>query len=266
MVKQVWMLIIVLGGSLGLAFAVSSMIDRGPFERSVVGVEAIYWEVAQQVATSPGSARPLPSPLYPHIISPLTSEDLGAVRNARRILTLTSIPLLCLLVWLLARSRVGPGMAILAPISIGLTAPIALSAGTLTPAIPATLLALTALVVLDRSGRLMAWILAGVLIALVGRFHAGLAWGLVVLLLASALLRSDGGPRKRRAGSFGIAFLITLAISGPALDLASFLPRIPGADVYRGHRVEASGVSARRGDADPARWWSYLDFLRVASR
>ena len=87
MVKQFWMLILVLGGSFGLAVAVTSTLDRGPFERSVVGVEAIYWEVAQQVATSSASVRPLPAPLYPHILSPLASRDLGAVRTARRTLT-----------------------------------------------------------------------------------------------------------------------------------------------------------------------------------
>jgi tetratricopeptide (TPR) repeat protein len=255
-------------GAVLLTILAVRFVDRGPWQRSVTGTEAVYWQAAKQAASSSYEPKTvsLPPPLYPYLLAPLTSDDLGAVRRARRILTSIALPLLALLALSLARRRAGAWASAAGALGVLIAAPTVLGAGTLTPAVPASLLALLALVVLDGGRNTVVWIAAGGLAGLAARFHPGLGWALVILLLSLAVF-SPGRPRRLLgAGVFTLAWLTVVAVSGPVIDAAPLFPRITGTDIYRGHRAEASGVDPRRGDRDQERWWSYLDYLREASR
>jgi tetratricopeptide (TPR) repeat protein len=146
-----------------------------------------------------------------------------------------------------------------------IVAPVLVDAGTFTPAVPAVLFSLCALLLLSYRAPAGAWIVAGMILALVMRFLPLLAWTLALALVIALTLRRGSGKRWRLIG-FLITFLGATAALGMTGRLGAALPSTTGIDVYRGHRPAAAGVTPRRGDRDDRRWWGPLDYLRESSR
>ena len=253
-------------GFCGLTFLVSVSVDLGPFDRAPVGLEARYWTEATTVAGAEGTAS-LGSPqFYSKMLSPVASTEIGSVRRARRTLTRVFLPLFALSAFALTYRRVGWRPATVAGVGSLIAGPMVLSAGTFTPAVPAAILALLALVILDGSRGLASWGLTGALLGIAAWFHPGIAWSLGVLLLGKSFFaRKTSKPLLNGAvlvGGWGVVVFL-----GSVLNLTSpTLPLISGIDVYRGHHQHASGVIPRRGDRNDSRWWGYGDYLREASR
>jgi len=248
-------LVLVLG--LGaLVPAVLTTVDRGPFERTPVGREALRWDGAQ----ASGPARDA----YDRMLTPLAGAELGAVQSARHRQGAVLLPLLAGLVFLLALPHVGAWYAVASGLLSVLMAPIVLGSTALVPALPAAVAALAGLVVLDRRRGLLGWAAAGFGAALAASLEPGLGWGAILLLFVAALIR-PGGTRRPWA-------LIALAVAWMGAGLAvgtlgsASLPEVSGVEAYQGHRAAASGVSPRRGDTDEGRWWTYPDFRRGAIR
>jgi Tfp pilus assembly protein PilF len=247
---------------LGLALLVPLVllsVDRGPFERTAVGREAPRWEVALDGAAEPGNGD-----AYEALLALSASDELGALSHARRRQGAILLPLFALLVFLLALPHAGRWAATGAGLLAVVMAPVALGATAIVPAMPATLLILAGIVILDRRRSVPGWCAAGVLVGLGTTGQPTLGWAVFLLLAALAWIRPG---RTRRTWAF---LVLTLAWVGGGLvgSLAteSVFPQVPGVEAYRGHRTVASGVSPRRGDSDEGRWWSYADFRRGAFR
>ena len=243
----------------------SPRIDRGPFERTPMGMEAVYWSAAAQgtAVTAPG----IGNPVYPQILRALVSPDPGTVAPARRVLTTVSLSLFAVLVLVLVWRRAGPWYGALSGVGTLVAGPLVLSAGTLTPAVPGALLLLLALVLLDAGGsRIVFWGLTGVLIGLAGRLEPQLSWVLLVLLVLGALFRPLGEKRLVRPAVLAGGWLAAVVLTALVFESPPLFPRVSGIEMYRGHRAAASGVDPRRGDADSLRWWGMVDFVREASR
>ncbi len=269
-----WLPVLVfLAGLAALTAAAALTVSRGPFERSPAGNEALYWDAAQKAAKGELDAVALsvyPSPLYPRFLGVFAGDDVLAARTARRVLTFLFLPVLGVLVYALARRRAGPWASAAAAWLAVFAAPMVLSAGSFSPSMPAALLCGIALVTLDGKRGIVSWALAGVLVGLSGQFHGLLAWAVGALLVAMAVARPKEQPGRRGWALSVAAFaLLWVAASWGGAAIAgsrSPLPPLPGVDVYRGHRAEASGVEPRRGDSDAARWWLRRDFARESSR
>ena len=48
LMKRLLPFVVFLAGAVLLSLAVTRLVNRGPFERAVVGTEAIYWSAAEQ--------------------------------------------------------------------------------------------------------------------------------------------------------------------------------------------------------------------------
>jgi tetratricopeptide (TPR) repeat protein len=261
-----WLILVV-----GLAAAttfVAQSVDRGPFQRAVSGAELGPWTAALrlQEGSLPESAlESLPSPLYPRLLVPLASEEIGTVRRARSLLTVIQLPLLGLLVALLARRRAGSIPAVAAGLGAMLCAPFALHAGALSPALPAALLGLLALFVVDgRESGGAPWLVGGLLAGGVGWFEPALGWALLPLLAGAAVLRREA-PRR---GLAALLLVVGWAVGagGVGFLTGGGIPSVSGPEAYRGHAAEAPGVSPRRGGTGDLRWWTGPDFVRDAQR
>jgi tetratricopeptide (TPR) repeat protein len=260
-------LILVAGIPLCLA-ALALPVDRGPFGGDVQQSEARVWETAGRIHAegwSEWKQDPTGSPAYPLLLSPLAGKEIGAVRAARRVLCLVTLPLFALLGILLAWRGFGAWPAV--PVGLGtvLVAPILLASGTFTPTVPAALFGLGTLLLLSLRGGTVSWILAGLLLALAVRFHPLVAWSLAVALCLLLLFRREPGTKRRLTGFLSALLLVTVAL-GATGRLGSAVPASLGIDLYRGHRAPASGVLPSRGDRDARRWWGYTDYLREGSR
>ncbi len=256
-------------GLAALTAWVALTLDRGPFERSAFGEETVYWDTAVRIAggdTGTIDTGSLPSPLYPQLLSAVASDEVGAVRHARAILTAILLPLISILVLALAWRRAGPWPATIAGLAAAAAGPLAFNAGAFSPALPAAVVGLMALVVLDGKPNLGAWAVGGILAGVVGRFDPVLGWALGILLLGGALVRPGLAPRAAAALIFAAAWLGGAWVSGTAGGARHPVPVVHGIDVYRGHRAEASGVVPVRGDQDSQRWWTPVDYTLAAAR
>jgi len=243
-------------------------LDRGPFGGGVQSTEARFWDSANRIHKNGLGAWKQDgtnAPLYSLALSPVIKPGLSSTRDARRTLLWVTLPLFAVLVTALAWRSFPGWPAALAGVATVFVAPVLIDAGTFTPAVPAAALALLVLYVVSFRGGTVLWVLAGVLLALVIRFLPLLGWILAFLLLIGLLLHREPGTRWRGAG-FALAFLVTTAGLGATGRMGAALPSTLGVDVYRGHRVPASGVHPRRGDRDDRRWWAPLDYLRESSR
>ena len=256
---------------LGLTFGlimIALPLDRGPFGGGVQSTEARFWDSANRIHKNGLGAWKQDgtnAPLYSLALSPVIKPGLSSTRDARRTLLWVTLPLFAVLVTALAWRSFPGWPAALAGVATVFVAPVLIDAGTFTPAVPAAALALLVLYVVSFRGGTVLWVLAGVLLALVIRFLPLLGWILAFLLLIGLLLHREPGTRWRGAG-FALAFLVTTAGLGATGRMGAALPSTLGVDVYRGHRVPASGVHPRRGDRDDRRWWAPLDYLRESSR
>ena len=134
---------------LGLAVLVPLVllsVDRGPFDRTPVGREAPRWDRAQEEAPEPGTRD-----AYGRLLALSASDELGAVQDARRRQAAVFLPLFAVLVFLLALPHVGRWAATGAGLLAVVMAPVVLGATAIVPAMPATLLILAGIVILDRS-------------------------------------------------------------------------------------------------------------------
>jgi tetratricopeptide (TPR) repeat protein len=260
----------VIGVAALTAVAVLS-VDRGPFERTPVGTEQVYWDAARQIASGGVGSVQLnayPSPVYPRALALLASDDPEAPGRAHRVLTAIFLPLVALGVLALAWKRSGAWAAAGAAVLAAAAGPLVLSTGAFSPAVPAALLGLAALLVLDGKRNLVAWAVAGLLVGLCGRLDATLGWSLGLLLLVLALV-SAGRAGSRRLPAVLLFLGLWVGGSGAVgalLGTSNVLPPVHGVDIYRGNRAEASGVEPQRGDHDPVAWWVRRDFTREAGR
>ncbi len=263
--------LIFLVGLIALTALSALAVNRGPFERSPSGTEAIYWDAAQKAARGEidaGGLSAYPSPLYPRFLGLFAGDGVLAARDARRALTFLLLPLAGLLVYALVRRRAGAWPAAAAGWIAVLSAPIVLSAGSFSPSMPAAALCALALVTLDGKRSPLVWAVAGLLVGLSGQFNGTLAWVVGILVAVMALVRPRDKGRQGWALSLAAFAFLWLAASWGGSAIAgsrSPLPVVSGVDVYRGHRALASGVEPRRGDADARRWWVHRDFTREAS-
>jgi tetratricopeptide (TPR) repeat protein len=261
--------LLVLFGLIVLALlALALPLDRGPFTGSVQSVEGRFWESANRLHDHGRTElkRDLtPSPLYSLVLSRVVRSGLGAIRDTRHVLVLLFLPLISLLVTALAwRSHPGWPAAVSGAATL-VVAPVLLDVGTFTPAVPAVVLALCALLLLSFRAPTASWILAGVILAVVVRLLPLLGWTLALTVLIALALRRDTGKRWRALGFVGAFLGVTIGL-GVSGRLGAAIPSTVGIDVYRGHRSAASGVAPRRGDRDERRWWGPLDYLRESSR
>jgi len=256
-----------------LAVAVSLItlalpLDRGPFTGSVQSVEGRFWDSANRIHSHGSSELKqdgTTSPLYSLALSRVVKPGLGAVRHTRQLLLIAVLPLIALLVTALAW-RHHPGWpAVIAGVAPLLVAPVLIDVGTFTPAVPAVLLALCALLLLSFRAPAGSWIIAGTMLAVAMRCLPLLAWTLALVLVVALALRREPGKRWRLIG-FVVAFLGVTAVLGMTSRVGAALPPTTGIDVYRGHRPAAAGITPRRGDRDDRRWCGPLDYLRESSR
>ena len=263
-------------GLVAVVAAVTLTVGRGPFDRTPVGSEYFYWQSAGQAAAGklqPADLAGAPSPLYPHLLSPLASSKRNAAKRARRILTVVLLSLTGLGVFAVARKHAGPWAATAAGLAAAATGPVVWNAGAFSPALPAGLVGLLALLLLDRWRSLPIWFVAGILVGIAGRLSPALGWSLGGLLVLVALFRPSLTPEKQTLFLRVLAvFLFALAWLGAGSGTAKLvgsgglLPPVTGTDMYRGHRAGASGVQPRRGDRDALRWWTPADYVLEASR
>ncbi len=271
--KRIIPLAVFAAGVVALTTVTVLSVDRGPFERTPVGSELAYWDAARQVASSgapPAQLNVHPSPIYVRALAVLASDDPSAAPRAHRILTAVFLPLIALGVLGLAWKRSGPWAASAAGILAAAAGPLVMSAGAFSPAIPAALLGLAALLVLDGKRTAASWAVAGLLVGLAGRLDATLGWSLGLILLVLALFASGRG-RGRRSRLPAVLLFLGLWVGGSAAagalaGIPDVLPTVRGVDVYRGNRAEASGVEPQRGDRDEKSWWVRRDFTREAGR
>lgn len=271
--KRALPLLVFLAAGAAVLLLLVARTDRGPFERTPLGSEAVAWTAAVQASRPAGTAVPLPagtlSPIYPELLKNLVSTDPEAVSRARRILALGLLPVFAALVLILVWRRAGPWPAVIAGVASLAAGPLVLSAGSLSPAVPAAAVLLLGLVILDLGrSRVLAWIAGGILIALAGRLDPVLSWVLFILLLAGILVRPgvQGKTRFLRPAALAGGWLAALVLTASAMDSLPLFPRISGIEMARGNRPAASGVDPRRADADSLRWWGPVDYLREASR
>ncbi len=259
-----------------LALVTASVVftlDRGPVQRTPVGNEVSYWDAARQAASgaaAPAALAGYPSPVYPRLLAPLASDDVGAVRRARRVLTAVFLPLIGILVMAAAWRRAGPWPGVIAGLAAAAAGPLALAAGTFTPAVPALVLALATVVALDGRRNLVSWAVAGLLVGVAFRFSLEIAWTLAAALTVAAILRprETAAPAALRAAAPLLFLAVTLGTSagiGRIAQTHDAAPSWSGIEIYRGHRSGASGVDPRRGDGDAEAWWGLRDFVRQAS-
>lgn len=257
---------VLLAGVAGITLLVALRVDRGPFQRGPMASESVVWAEARAVASGTGEPPASRRSLFAVALSPLATDSLTAVQDARRILTLIFLPLISILVWALARKRAGPWPSVLAGLAAAASGPLVLAAGSLAPAAAATAAGLFALFLLDHRRNWVSWILAGAATGLAYRLHPLLGTGLGILLLAAAWWAPGRGRRLPAAFGLTGAWLAVVLAAGVALHAAPVPGPLNGIGFFRGHRALASGVAPRRGDTDAQRWWTGLDFLREASR
>jgi len=250
-----------------LAGLLALQVDRGPFERSPYGSEQGVWNLARGLHD--GTANPaspgLTRSLYPRILAPLAGDDPTALRRVRHLQTGLSLGVLGLLVFFLVRRRSGNRPATLASLLAVLTAPLVFLGGSLNEGLPAGILVLVALVLVDGRPRILHWILAGLLVGLAARFQPVLGIAAGALLVLVPWLVRVSTPRVVAPALVAAAWFASSVALGVVLPGASTLPKVDGIEVYRGHRTEARGLTPRRADADSVRWWSRREFLVAAS-
>lgn len=265
-------LLLVAGLVLSVAFSFL-FVDRGPFEKTPVGIESAQVTLAREIGSRDAS-EPNPGTLYPRLLATVSpafgrllapiAADGDAAGAGRRVLTAVTLPALLLLVFALARRASGSAMAgALAAIAAGFSAPFVLAAGSFDPAMLAAVLALGALVAAQDARGALRWGTAGALAGLAARFLPAVGWILGIALIVWLVTRRE----VRRIPALGAvmgAWLVAAAASsllGPGEPL---LPRISPIEFFHGHRAAARGLAPQRVDEDLTRWWGPME-LRAAS-
>jgi len=254
---------------LGLAAAVTGVwfgFDRGPFERTPVGPEASFWRQAQagHAGTPTSVDLEAQNEAYVRALAPLAADETGATAHARRVLAALFLPLIGLLTAVLAWKRTGPWPAVAAGVAAAVSAPVILPVGSFDPGVPAAVLLLTAMVILDGRPSVFTLLLGGLISGVAAFLDPVLGWAFVGTAAVWLLIRPPSHRRGVAAGLLVAGWL--LGAVGPNLALGgSALPHVSSVEIYRGHRAAASGLNPRRADHDEVRWWTAEDFLIQAS-